>query len=134
MPTLLPNSNEETPCRETGTVLLIFWFFSREAGNLFFFSCEKNEFLQVTNELSIYKALWDKSKNPLSWICYSVPKEEKINLKNGLSSQILLRKALLWSSRHGSVVANRTSIYEDVDSIPGLIHYVKDPALPWAVM
>ena len=38
------------------------------------------------------------------------------------------------SSRHGSAVRNLTRIHEDVGSIPGLDHWVKDPALPWAVV
>ena len=35
-----------------------------------------------------------------------------------------------WSSHHGSVAMNPTSIYEDVGSIPGLAQCVKDLALP----
>ena len=29
---------------------------------------------------------------------------------------------------------NPTSIHKDLSSIPGIGHWVKDPALPWAVV
>ena len=38
------------------------------------------------------------------------------------------------SSHFGSVVTNPTSIHEDVGLMPGLTQWVKDLALPWAVV
>ena len=41
-----------------------------------------------------------------------------------------VQKLPFWSSCCGSEVMNPTSIHEVVGSIPGLVQWVKDPALP----
>jgi len=44
--------------------------------------------------------------------------------------EIVLKNAYFWSSLHGSVVKNPTGVPEDVNLIPGLAQWVKDPGLP----
>ena len=44
------------------------------------------------------------------------------------------RLSASWSSHHGLVVTNLTSISEDLGLIPGLGQWVKDPVLPGAVV
>ena len=47
---------------------------------------------------------------------------------------MLLEKWHQWSSRCGSVVNELTRNHEVAGSIPGLAQWVKDLALPWAVV
>ena len=44
------------------------------------------------------------------------------------------KKVFIGSSHCGSAVTRLTNIHKDVGSIPGLTQWVKDPALPQAVV
>ena len=60
------------------------------------------------------------------------------NVCNSIMSKIyiytLIKSTLLWVTNCGAEETNPTSIHEYVSSIPGLAHWVEDPALLWAVV
>ena len=84
--------------------------------------------------------LWERNFCCLSHMpivfCYSsISKVMLESLKSGfLFLAPSIKIALVGSSCHGSVVMNPSSIHDDVASIPVLAQWVKDPALPWAVV
>ena len=56
------------------------------------------------------------------------------NLSEGIVPGYRIKHSLIWSSHRGSADTNLTSIHVDTGSIAGLTQWVKDPALPWAVV
>ena len=81
---------------------------------------------------------------PVKWTAFHslevyriLVKKIKINVPSLLRTWAFNRQRLkiliMWSSCCGSAVMNPTSSREDAVSIPGLVQWGKDPALPWAV-
>ena len=58
----------------------------------------------------------------------------KLALQKMLKGHLKLKTKDTRNSYHGSVETNLPSIHEDAGLIPGLIQWVKDPVLPWAVV
>ena len=56
------------------------------------------------------------------------------NIQFKKTNVLLNIKMNKWSSHHGSVQTNLTSIHEDEGLIPGLSQWVKDLVLPWAAV
>ena len=50
------------------------------------------------------------------------------------SGEVLWQKYDSWSFHHGSTIVNLTRIHVITGLIPGLTQWVKDPALPWAMV
>ena len=49
------------------------------------------------------------------------------------SSKTVIKINTIWSSHRGAAEMNLTRNHEVTGSIPGLVQWVKDPVLPWAV-
>ena len=69
--------------------------------------------------LKIQNNLW--KRQTISWYIHQ-------------EGRIILKSIRIGSSHCGAVETNPTSIHEDEGSIPGLSQWVRDPALPWAVV
>ena len=57
--------------------------------------------------------------------CYPL----NIYVERGTGDCVEVQEYVCWSSHHGSMETNLTSIHEGTGLIPGLAHWVKDPAL-----
>ena len=58
----------------------------------------------------------------------------KVKVEQKIVQERSFKKRVSWSSHRGSTVANPTSIPEDAGLIPGFVQWVKDLALPRAVV
>ena len=54
--------------------------------------------------------------------------------KNPSYQTFMWRMLIIWSSHYGAVEMKLTSNYEDAGLIPGLAQWVRDLALPWAML
>ena len=90
------------------------------------------KFLNALLHISKWSSI--KHKNRGQWKAYiSISKQEYTEEKLGIYVYIRQNEKM-GSSCCGSAVANWASIHEDASSIPVLTQWVKDPALPWAVV
>ena len=58
----------------------------------------------------------------------------KCSISDGSVGHRAESKFTTGSSHRGSAETNPASTHGDLDSIPGLVQWVKDPTLPWAVV